>query len=74
MGTRLNADPEESKNACFTSAQNISSEAKVNRKLLIDVLSKVGFVNYPTEWWHWSYGDRYWAHQANSSHALYGSV
>jgi hypothetical protein len=24
-----------------------------------------GFVNYPTEWWHFSYGDRYWAyHQA----------
>ena len=18
-------------------------------------------MNYPTEWWHWSYGDRYWA-------------
>jgi D-alanyl-D-alanine dipeptidase len=20
-----------------------------------------GFVNYPPEWWHWSYGDKYWA-------------
>ena len=25
------------------------------------VLSAAGLVNYPTEWWHWSYGDRYWA-------------
>ena len=24
-------------------------------------LSTAGFVNYPTEYWHWSYGDRYWA-------------
>ncbi|ABX41733.1 hypothetical protein Cphy_1358 [Lachnoclostridium phytofermentans ISDg] len=22
---------------------------------------KGGFVNYPTEWWHWSYGGCYWA-------------
>jgi D-ala-D-ala dipeptidase len=21
-----------------------------------------GFVNYGYEWWHYSYGDRYWAH------------
>jgi hypothetical protein len=23
-------------------------------------LTAAGMVNYPTEWWHWSYGDRYW--------------
>jgi len=74
MGTRLNADPEESNNACFTLAENISDEARANRKILIDALSKASFVNYPTEWWHWSYGDRYWAYMTKSEHAVYGSV
>jgi D-alanyl-D-alanine dipeptidase len=74
MGTRLNADPGESDNACFTAAENISDEAKTNRKILIDALSNVGFINYPTEWWHWSYGDRYWAFNARAPYAIYGSV
>lgn len=74
MGTRLNADPEESKNACFTSADNISDKAKVNRKILIDAMTSAGFVNYPTEWWHWSYGDRYWAYQTKSPNAIYNSI
>jgi len=28
---------------------------------MFKVLEKVGFVNYPKEFWHWSYGDIYWA-------------
>ncbi len=72
MGTRLNVNPEESNNACFTLAANISDAAKTNRQLLIDIMSKSGFVNYPTEWWHWSYGDRYWAYHANNPSAFFG--
>ena len=30
-------------------------EARDNRRLLIEVLTKVGFENYYPEWWHWSY-------------------
>ena len=74
MGTRLNADPEESNNACFTLAANISDSARANRQLLINTMSKIGFVNYPTEWWHWSYGDRYWAYHTNPPFAFFGSV
>jgi zinc D-Ala-D-Ala dipeptidase len=70
MGTLVNADPEESKNACFTDAQNISDTAKI----LIQTMSESDFVNYPTEWWHWSYGDRYWAYHSGRAHALFGSV
>ncbi len=33
-----------------------------------------GLVNYPTEWWHWSYGDRYWALVTGAPHAPYGPV
>ncbi|MDT7587682.1 MAG: zinc D-Ala-D-Ala dipeptidase, partial [Pseudonocardiales bacterium] len=35
-------------------------------------LHSVGFVNYPTEWWHWSYGDRYWAIKTTAAAAIYG--
>lgn len=57
-----------------TNAVNISPEAKKNRKMMSEVLSQVGFVNYFTEYWHWSYGDRYWAYQLGKSHAIYDVV
>lgn len=71
MGTLIN---EGYGGNCFTNAENISEVAKRNRKTLISVLEKVGFVNYPTEWWHWSYGDRYWAASTKNKFAIYGSV
>ena len=37
-------------------------------------LQAVGFVNYPTEYWHWSYGDRYWAYQKGQPAAIYGFI
>ncbi|WP_326954540.1 M15 family metallopeptidase [Amycolatopsis sp. NBC_01286] len=40
--------------------------------LLIGAMSAGGFVNYPSEWWHWSYGDRYWALATETAHAPYG--
>jgi D-alanyl-D-alanine dipeptidase len=72
LGTRVNASPEESAGACYTDADDISPQARANRRLLSGVLTGVGMVNYPTEWWHWSYGDRYWALAASAPTALYG--
>ncbi|MFI2645255.1 M15 family metallopeptidase [Streptomyces sp. NPDC018610] len=72
MGTRLNATPEESDGACYTDALDISPAARANRRLLADALSEAGLVNYGTEWWHWSWGDRYWALQTDRPEALYG--
>ncbi|KUJ66819.1 dipeptidase [Streptomyces albus subsp. albus] len=72
LGTRMNADPEESQGACYTQADNITEEARANRKLLGTVLTAAGLVNYPTEWWHWSFGDRYWALISGEAAALYG--
>ena len=57
MGTKLDAFNEKS----HTDSKKISVKAVANRKILIKAMSKAGFVNYPAEWWHWSYGDRYWA-------------
>ena len=72
MGCRLNATPEESEGACYTDAANISAEAAGNRKILAHTLTQVGLINYPTEWWHWSYGDRYWALATGVPAAIYG--
>ena len=41
---------------------------------LSDVLLAAGLVNAPTHWWHWSYGDQYWALVTNATHARYGAV
>lgn len=72
FGTRVNASPEESAGACYTGAQGISAEARAHRETLGAALTAVGLVNYPTEWWHWSYGDRYCALMTGAPAALYG--
>lgn len=72
LGTPVDASPEESAGACYTAADNISDEARANREILTAALSAADLVNYPTEWWHWSYGDRYWALLTEAAAALYG--
>jgi len=72
MGTPIDATPEESRGACFLDAPNITAEARANRGLLAAALDAEGLVNYPTEWWHWSYGDRYWAFATGRAAASYG--
>lgn len=57
----------------LTASDHISDAARKNRQIMSDVLSAAGFVNYPTEYWHWSYGDRYWAYTKQRSYAIYGS-
>lgn len=72
FGTRINANPEESAGACYTGFPDLSAEARRNRAVLGAAMTEAGFVNYPTEWWHWSYGDRYWALATGAPAALYG--
>ncbi len=74
MGTSVNATPPESDEACYTTSADISPEARENRRLLSAAMTSAGFVNYPTEWWHWSYGDRYWAFSAGAHHATYATT
>jgi len=57
-----------------TDSQIISADAKKYRKIMNHALQTVGFVNYPTEYWHWSYGDRYWAYHKHQGQAIYGTL
>ncbi|MCX4807672.1 MULTISPECIES: M15 family metallopeptidase [unclassified Streptomyces] len=72
MGTRVNASPEESAGACYTLADGLSHQARLHRATLSRALTAAGLVNYGTEWWHWSFGDRYWALMTGQPSALYG--
>ncbi|MGW1196514.1 M15 family metallopeptidase [Streptomyces sp. NPDC002536] len=72
LGTRTNSTPEESDGACYTAAVNISSRSRELRQVLGAALASAGLVNYPSEWWHWSYGDQYWALTTGGSSARYG--
>lgn len=74
MGTAVDVTPEESENACFLDADTIGARAGRNRRMLAAALGAAGLVNYPTEWWHWSYGDRYWAFTVGAEHAVFGPV
>jgi D-alanyl-D-alanine dipeptidase len=75
MGIPLDATYNDLKGIyCETDSQVISKKAKKYRKIMGKALQAVGFVNYPTEFWHWSYGDRYWAYQTHHQFALYGTV
>lgn len=73
LGTRLDANPEESGGACFTAAE-IPAAARRNRDLLVHAMTGAGMVNYPTEWWHWSHGDRYWACVTGAPATLHAPV
>ena len=42
-----------------------------NRQIMADVLRKVGFSNNIREYWHWSYGDYYWAKKSGNK-PIYG--
>lgn len=74
LGTIVNASPVDSANACFTGSPDISPQARTNRGILGRALSSAGMVNYPTEWWHWSFGDRYWALSSGAAQTRYGPV
>lgn len=74
LGTEIDATPEESDGRCWTAADGIGADARAHRALMADVLGGAGLVNYPTEWWHWSYGDRYWALTTGADASIYGPV
>jgi D-alanyl-D-alanine dipeptidase len=68
MGTALTDFGEK----VHTENKLITDEQRRNRKLLYDAMTAVGFVNYPLEWWHYSYGDRMWAAYTGRKECFYG--
>lgn len=44
------------------------------RRLLAAVMTDAGFAPYPVEWWHWSWGEQWWAAVTGSPQAHYDVV
>lgn len=54
-------------------AYPLDDPARRNRDILAHAMDAAEFINHPAEWWHWSYGDRYWAFQTVGETARYGA-
>ena len=54
----------------------LTEEQKKNQKYIMKLMKSENFVQQPSQWWHYSYGDRYWAvyKGKRTSGAIYGSV
>jgi D-alanyl-D-alanine dipeptidase len=42
-----------------------------NRRLLFHIMNRVGFTNYPEEWWHYDYGNQLWGKLKDT---VYGEI
>ena len=49
-------------------------EARANRRLLYWLMTDAGFANTPQEWWHFTWGDQFWARQSDTAAAFYGQA
>lgn len=68
MGCGMQEFSDKSKTDC----DGLTDLQRHNRHILRDALHGVGLVNYPPEWWHYSYGDRLWAIQLGLEKSVYG--
>lgn len=73
MGTAFDAFSEQSNTAYYEYTSSPDSEARENRRLLYNLMIQAGFTNLPTEWWHFDYGDKFWAHYSGGS-AIYAGI
>ena len=58
---------------CNSVCKKHITSVRDNRRLLYAVMTKAGFTNLPSEWWHYDYGDRFWAYY-NKCSAIYEGV
>lgn len=59
MGTAFDDFTEKAYTASFEKKEN--KNVKRNRRLLYWTMIDSGFTNYPTEWWHYDFGDAFWS-------------
>lgn len=72
---------DEASTISFTDALEARNESPIKflRRMLYWNMRQAGFVNNPTEWWHYSYGDQMWAKLKASEtdttvKAIYGAI
>ena len=60
--------------AFLSAASGLTEEAERNRIILAEAMSVGGLTNYPSEYWHWSYGDQGWAYRGGKKNAIYAAI
>lgn len=61
--------------ACYAmDARGLSPEARQTRDILCDIFADTVLTNYPSEYWHWSFGDQGWAYRGGHEAALYAPI
>ncbi|WP_231517026.1 M15 family metallopeptidase [Marinobacterium lacunae] len=48
--------------------------ARNNRRMLFNAMTKSGFTNLPSEWWHYDFGNQLWAYNSGNQNAIYGAT
>ncbi len=67
MGTAVQEFSEKTE----TNNDLITEEQRYHRNVLQEALENAGFVNYPTEWWHYCYGDSLWSRITGTDSAIF---
>ncbi len=70
MGCPPNTDNE----LAFTHYSGLTAGQVSNRAVLLETMFEAGFANLAHEWWHFSYGDQYWAAFYSRPYALFNLV
>lgn len=55
-------------------AKGLSDIARKHRSILHEAFEGTAISNYPSEYWHWSYGDQGWAYRGSHPFAIYGAI
>lgn len=78
LGTEFDDFTEKARTAYFEMDSSDLTENEItwrdNRRLLYAIMIEAGFTNYPEEWWHFDYGDQFWASISGAQNALYTNV
>ncbi len=75
MGAGFDEISEKSNTAYYETVRDTENYYTIrdNRRLLYHAMTGAGFTNLPSEWWHYDYGDRFWAYYTNQP-AVYAGV
>lgn len=73
MGTVFDDFSDKAATDYFEKQEYDGSTVQKNRRVLNEAMTKAGFTNLPSEWWHYDYGNRNWAYYSKSE-AIYKGV
>lgn len=57
-----------------THSPHITPTQRLHRTILLTAMENAGLINYPSEWWHYCYGDRLWAEMTKAEVAFFAPL